>query len=463
VDFTPLFVSFEGYRVSKKGEGQMRRITIIGGGATGTLLAVNLIRHAGDKPLEINVVEKNERFGVGVAYSTNRDFHLLNVPAGKMGAFPDDVEHFHKWLGENGHSYEASAFVPRRIYGEYLRKVFAEARKWKSDNTEVSVHNEEAIDIVFKDGEAEVWLNSGEKLISDKVVLAFGNFLPPPPRSENQDFLSSPNYFPNPWSEKIDENIRKRDDVFIIGTGLTMVDTVMAFYNAKHKGKIFAASTHGLLPSVHKLGFTYPSFEDEVDELTNVSRMVKAVRAHIKKAESDSSDWRAVIDSLRPFTQKTWLRLSHDEKRRFMRHLKHFWNTSRHRIPAECAEILYRMQWTGQLHIKKGRAKNFRIRRDGKFEIALGDEKIAVNKIINCTGSESDFAKVEVPLVKSLLLKGAIKTDALSLGLEAATNGKISDNLYTIGTSLKGIMWESTAMPELRAQAKNLALHFLNQ
>ncbi len=441
----------------------MKRITIIGGGATGTLLAVNLIRHCDGQPLEINIVEKNERLGLGVAYSTPKDFHLLNVPAGKMGAFPDDAGHFHEWLEKKEYPFKPTDFVPRRIYGEYLKKLFWEAYETRPENVGVNLHGEEAIDILFKENGAEVWLSSGKRLPSDKVVLAFGNFPPPVPRMESQDFLSSAKYFGDPWGNEIGEKIDPADDIFMIGTGLTMVDAVLSLYHNDHKGRIFAASTHGLLPAVHKLGFTYQSFEAEIEAQHKLTGMLKSVRAHIKAAESDSSNWRAVIDSLRPFTQKTWLRLGQDEKRRFMRHLKHFWNVSRHRIPPECAEILYRMQWMGQLHVKKGKVKNIRVRRDGKFEIKLGKEKIPVSAVINCTGSENDFARLEVPLVKNLLSKGAIKTDPLSLGLEAGERGEISENLYAIGTALKGIMWESTAMPELRAQARELALHFLNK
>jgi uncharacterized NAD(P)/FAD-binding protein YdhS len=440
----------------------MKRITIIGGGATGTLLAVNLIRHAGDQPLVINIVEKNERFGLGVAYSTTQDYHLLNVPAGKMGAFPDDVEHFHKWLGDRGHDYKSTDFVPRRIYGEYLKKLFWEAYENRPANVTVNLFSEEAIDILFEGNEAEVWLNSGTSLRSDKVVLAFGNFLPPVPRTENQDFLSAPKYFSNPWNRRVSESIKDTDDIFLIGTGLTMVDAALGFYHTYHKGKIFAASTHGLLPAVHRLGFNYPSFETEIDGQDRVTAMLKTVRSHIKAAEGDSSDWRAVIDALRPFTQKAWMKLPLAEKTRFMRHLKHFWNTSRHRIAPECAEVLYRMQWTDQLHIKKGRIKDIKVKKNNKFEVFFGNQSVAVDAVINCTGSESDFSRVDVPLVKSLLSKGAIKTDPLSLGLEADTEGKISENLYTIGTALKGIMWESTAMPELRSQAKELALRFLD-
>jgi len=94
----------------------MKKITIIGSGATGTLLAINLLKHANGQPLEINLIEKQERLGRGVAYSTVKDFHLLNVPAARMGAFPDDVEHFHRWLIEKNCTFAPNDFVPRRIH-----------------------------------------------------------------------------------------------------------------------------------------------------------------------------------------------------------------------------------------------------------------------------------------------------------------------------------------------------------
>ena len=104
----------------------MKRITIIGGGASGTLLAVNLIKHSDENPIEINLVEKAGEIGCGGAFSTAQDINLLNVPAAKMGAFTDEVEHFHKWLAENDYDYAPDDFVPRKIYGEYLREVFFE-------------------------------------------------------------------------------------------------------------------------------------------------------------------------------------------------------------------------------------------------------------------------------------------------------------------------------------------------
>ena len=184
----------------------MKRITIIGGGASGTLLAVNLLKNGGNEPLEINLVEKSSKVGRGVAYSTADEVHLLNVPAGKMGAFPDDIEHFHKWLCANGYEYAPTDFVPRRIYGEYLREIFADAIAQKTPNTTLNLLDDEAIDIFTAEDSALVLLQSGEVLPSHRVVLAFGNFLPPNLPTENADYASSEKYFHNAWNA---ENLEK--------------------------------------------------------------------------------------------------------------------------------------------------------------------------------------------------------------------------------------------------------------
>src|SRR6185369_16330321 len=99
----------------------MKSITIIGGGASGTLLAINLLRAEHFETFTVNLIERREKVGVGVAFSTDKDTHLLNVPAGKMGAFPDEIDHFHRWLKGNGYEYSADDFVPRKIFGQYLR------------------------------------------------------------------------------------------------------------------------------------------------------------------------------------------------------------------------------------------------------------------------------------------------------------------------------------------------------
>lgn len=174
----------------------MKRITIIGGGASGTLLAVNLIKHSDENPIEINLVEKAGEIGCGGAFSTAQDIHLLNVPAAKMGAFTDEVEHFHKWLAENDYDYAPDDFVPRKIYGEYLREVFFDAVTSKPHNVKLNLLDDEVIDVYTEEDSALVLLESGEVLPSHKVVLAFGHFLPSNPPTENEEYTAPEKYFP---------------------------------------------------------------------------------------------------------------------------------------------------------------------------------------------------------------------------------------------------------------------------
>ena len=73
-------------------------IAVIGGGFSGTLVAVNLARAAGDRSLRIVLFERAARFARGVAYATPSPQHLLNVPAAMMSALVDQPGHFLAWL-----------------------------------------------------------------------------------------------------------------------------------------------------------------------------------------------------------------------------------------------------------------------------------------------------------------------------------------------------------------------------
>lgn len=445
----------------------MKRISIIGGGASGTLLAVNLIKQSGETPLEINLIEKSKKVGLGVAYATSSDVHLLNVPAGKMGAFPDDIEHFHKWLAQKGFDYTPTDFVPRKIYGEYLREILAETIQSRLNNVVVNLIDSEAIDVLTESESALVLLDSGEAIPSTKVVLAFGNFLPSNLQTPSNDYKSSDKYFQNSWDNAIFERISQTDDVLLIGTGLTAVDNILSFYNRGHQGKITAISTHGWFPAVHQPAPPYQSLKDEISEQRSVRGILNTVRRHCK----DNENWRSVIDSLRPFTQEMWYKLPTNEKQRFMRHLRRAWDISRHRMPPKCFDILQEMQSVGRLEVIRGKITDINLN-NGRFSVEYrhkGQQNaVFADSVVNCIGSESNFAKLPVPLVQSLLAAGHIKPDALSLGLDATPDGKLINSanrtsriFATLGTALKGVLWESTAMPEIRFQAKTLAAQIL--
>ena len=73
------------------------RITIIGAGFTGSVLAIELARHAA-AGVSISLVGVPETFGRGVAYGEARLEHLLNVRARDLGATRDYPGEFADWL-----------------------------------------------------------------------------------------------------------------------------------------------------------------------------------------------------------------------------------------------------------------------------------------------------------------------------------------------------------------------------
>src|SRR6201985_2480611 len=121
-------------------------IAIIGGGVSGTLTAFHLIRQR--TPARVILINQRPDFGLGLAYSTPSLRHLLNVPAGKISALPDQPDHFLRWLQRN---YDPLAtektFAPRLIFGRYIQSLLDKAkdlRKVVATVTDIQVEKERA-------------------------------------------------------------------------------------------------------------------------------------------------------------------------------------------------------------------------------------------------------------------------------------------------------------------------------
>jgi uncharacterized NAD(P)/FAD-binding protein YdhS len=93
-----------------------------------------------------------------------------------------------------------------------------------------------------------------------------------------------------------------------------------------------------------------------------------------------------------------------------------------------------------------------------------GPERLSVVHVINCTGPCRDIRQTSSPLLRSLLEDGRARPGPLALGLDADESGaligvagRIDDQLFAIGLLLKDLLWETTAIRELRVQAAELA------
>jgi len=443
---------------------------IVGGGFSGTTLAVQLMRR--NPLLAIAVVDKASRPGRGLAYGTEHLSHLLNVPAGQMTALPEDPDDFVRWAQANySPAVQSGSFLPRLVYGRYIESLFDETRfdeapsQGTADNPKC--FRDEAIGIGRKGSQFVVQLEQGEKLLAEVVVLATGNLPPSNPRIPGLP-ASGQRALPSAWSRDAFDGIPQTGSVLLIGSGLTAVDVAVALDAKGYRGNIHVVSRHGLIPQCHKRTEGWRQFWYDGSPRTTRG-LFRLIRDEVEVALAEGVDWRAVIDTLRPGTQEIWKSLSHGEKTRFLRHVRAYWDSHRHRVAPEIDDTLNRLKAGSRLHIYAGRITNY-AKQQNSVEVTLRlrggerEKQLSVDRVINCTGSETDCRRVDDRLLKSLFVEGLARPDDLFLGLNVNAegfvldfNGVPSQSLFALGPPTKGGLWEAVAVPELRQQAWELA------
>jgi len=446
----------------------MNKITIIGAGLSGTLLSMNILKQASEKPVFIKWIERNNWNDMGPAYSTSEDY-LLNVPIELMGAFSNDTEHFFKWTQEKDIKTQRGDYLPRKLYKEYIQEMWQEAWVSKVDTIHLERMRDEVVDVKIQDHQIKVIPKNSPAFFTDKVVFAFGNSLPRNPQLRNKEILRDEHYVQDPWQPKLLDRMSTDDTIFFIGTGQTMVDLATGLYRRNHQGKMFAISRRGVLPMSQKNVEPYPSFYDEIKDYAEILPIFQTVRKHIKLAVKKGMDPRAVIDSLRSHTIDIWMKFPPQEKKKFLSHVFRYWEIIRSRIPPSGEKIINELIEKGQLEVLTGRMVD--IQRSGNtFQVEYIDrnskrEKVQqANFVVNCIGPNTDFEKIEYGLIKNLIDSKTICCDPAHLGINALPDGNIltadnkpSDKMFTLGPTLKGIVWESLATPEIRGQAEYLS------
>jgi uncharacterized NAD(P)/FAD-binding protein YdhS len=453
----------------------MHTIAIIGGGLSGTLVASQILRRS-PTGFKVLMIERRAPVGRGVAYGTTCDDHLLNVPAARMSAFPDAPDHFVRWLAARQATVGSGApaapgdFLPRRIFGEYLHSVLVEARRAAPSGVQFEVIEGEAVDLEELGGHGRLTLADGRMFDAHQVVLALGNLPGEYPIARPLPFYRSPRYVHIPWQDGALDGIGPYDDVLLVGAGLTAVDVMLQLDRLGHRGVVHAVSRHGLHPLAHRPG--QPAYEDFLKHAplpTTILSTWRRVRTEVRRAAARGVDWRAVVDAIRPQTQALWQGFSREERARFMRHARPFWEAHRHRFAPQVATAVTRLERAGRIKFYAGRLQSLCDTEGGAAALfrRRGSETLIplrIAKVINCTGPRTDYSKYQHPLLINLLARGLIDHDRLALGLNALPTGQVLRYgagpvgwLFTLGAPLKGVLWESSAVPEIREQAQALA------
>ena len=444
---------------------------IVGGGFTGTMLAVHLIEQS-PVPVRILQFDRAAAFGSGVAYSTPNDKHLLNVRVGNMSAYDSRPDHFIKWL--EGCAKEAGAgprgpFVSRGLYGQYLRSTLSACLAAHPASSMIGV-DAEVVSLSAGADSVELQTADGARHTVDRVALCVGNFPPALPVAPQMVDSGEDRYFPNPWSGGL-SRIGKDDDVVLVGTGLTMVDVVLDLHSRGHRGRITAVSRRGFMPLPHRDVGPYQPFLKPDALPGTVMALTRMVRREVEAAAASGVDWRAVLDSMRPQTQALWRALPVAERRRFLRHVRPYWEVHRHRVAPPVAAEIEELRQTGKLVVMAGRLQTVELGAEGVAMTvkARGDntvQRIEGSWLVNCSGPQLDYDRISDPLIRSLFDAGLARPDSLSLGLDlgddyrlVSRSGDPSDVLFALGPPIRGNLWETTAVPDIRKQCEAVARH----
>jgi uncharacterized NAD(P)/FAD-binding protein YdhS len=437
-------------------------VIIVGGGASGVLLARHLLRGP-DRNVRVTLVEKRPEIGRGIAYFTANPNHLLNVRAANMSAFPDQPDHFWQWLcAREGRASEAwhvpgdpFCFAPRKIYGDYIANLIAPLTVDRTGRLRIIWG--ECVSISENDSEVSVILGDGVLHRGDVAVLAIGFDTAPSQRAS---------CYVDPWVPPAEAGVARDHRILIVGTGLTMVDYVLSLALNGHTGPIFAISRRGLLPRGHRRVEPLSIESADVPFGEGMTELMRWLRRLVR---AQGGDWRSVVDGIRPHTQRIWRELPVSARRSFLEHAKAWWGAHRNRMAPEVEARINEAIGLGQLSVTAGKLSAVE---PGSTEVlvryrkrgASMFENLKVDKIVDCRQMGETPLQAVNPALRSLIGQGLARSDPLRIGIDVTSESAIvnhagvpSQRLFAVGPLTRAAFWEIIAIPDIANQCMALA------
>ena len=439
----------------------MRSVAIIGGGFCGIAVAVRLLS-APEASVRVVLFERASELG-GLAYTTEHAEHLLNLAADRMSLFPERPNDCVTFAEAAGFADAALRFLPRSLYGAYLRARLAAAVSASGDRfrrvtgeVERARPSERGWTLSWDDGEE----------VFDAVLLATGNGPPIVPRALRAAELA-PWVVREPYAVGALERISPDASVLVLGLRLTAFDAIASLRSAGHRGAVVALSRRGTMPSAHLPEVRWKGAAVVLDEPVvpfTADGLAAWFRAAVARAEATAIPWQAVTDAVRPRVAELWQRLPAAERSKFLAVHRGAWEQVRHRVPVESADALEDWSASGLMESVAGEvveatpvgAVLFVTIRTAGGAVS----QLMVGAVVCCAGRLSDPRRFDAPLWKSLLRDGLVTVDDDGLGVLSDANGAVVGapaGLFAIGSLVRPRTYESTAVPELAAQAKAMA------
>ncbi len=426
-------------------------VAIVGGGASSVLLATQIVRRS---DLRIALIERGPQPALGVAYSTRCRGHLLNVRASDMSALADEPDHFVQWLARDGGGLGRNDFAPRADYGRYLQDLLADSLRRSEGRLrlvsgDVTALREQAEGV-------EVQVDGSPVLPARAAVLATGHR---PPSSDSGAYRG------NPWREDVVDELAPDAAILLIGTSLTMIDLLISLIERGHTGPIVALSRRGLVPHSHPPA---PIPSPDVDTKDLFAGALSQRTARFRSKVRGGLVWAGLMQVLRPANNQLWHGLDLDQRRRFLRHLRPWWDIHRHRVAPQVGRIIEAARARGQLSIVAARITIDRAT-DRAVEVTIvrrgstAAERRTFDRVIDCRGPRNEVDE-RLPLHAQLVKAGLMRRDPLDQGLDVGDNdtligrdGSPSRRLFVLGPPTRGRYTEIVAIPDIRLQAARMA------
>ncbi|GAB3789409.1 FAD/NAD(P)-binding protein [Dyella agri] len=446
-----------------------RRVAIIGGGAAAAALLGELLERQPPQALHLDWYTGGTAPARGVAYATRSDRHLLNVRAASMGMFAGKPQGFLDFVQRQDPTVAGTDFLPRRRYGDYLEAEVSRALALgKAQGHDVQVVPFAADAVVPEAGGVTVFRGEETRRV-DAAVLAIGALPPQPMAGISAAALASGRYVVDPWPLLATPPTTTPEHVAVIGLGLTAADVLLELAARWPDARFTAISRHGLLPEPHLHAAALPNGDSaELIEAMQDAPEIRRWLHLLREAIAQEDDWRSVIDSLRPHTPALWAALSIEQRARFHRHARWAWERARHRMPPPVHEGLAALEREGRLHRLRGHLQGVDVDAGGlRLELRPhgggAPQRLQAGLVVQSVGMDFDVARTPHPLMRQLVVNRHVLPDPLGLGCQATPQGRLLhgggtwSRLFAIGSLLRGTLWESTAMPEIRQQARVVA------
>jgi uncharacterized NAD(P)/FAD-binding protein YdhS len=455
-------------------EKAMAHVIIVGGGFSGTALAIHLARTS-TQALLITVVEPRDNLGGGVAYSTTEPAHRINVPASRMQLSGEEQGAFDRWyrqqpecsLDSVAHCADGSVYPQRGMFGRYLAEQFALAQQ---THPQVTMRHIQASAIAWEG--QQLLLSNGETLQGDVLALAISHPPPALPRAL-QPFAHHAALIANPWQPGVLDAIDSQTSVAIMGTGLSMADVVASLGTRQHRGPLIAFSRRGQLSRANLSG-EWPEWTLAPQNASGTRLWLHHIRAEVARAAEQQIPWQRVLDQVRVQVQEIWQSLALREQQRFVRHLRSWWDVHRYRIAPQVAAVIHTRQQQGSLKVLAARLIN--ISASGpRLELTLrtrnGDiETHQLDHLIVTTGPAHEALTASQPLLQSLSQQGFIRADQLGFGIDVDGQSRTLNHasqpnarLFVVGPAARARFGELMGLPQVADHAADVAKTILQE